>query len=56
MTLHWRIKRDKLKHKFASISGKDLRYRIGKEKEMLNKLKKKLGKTDEEILSMIIDL
>lgn len=38
------------------ISGKDLKYRIGEEKELLNKLKDKLGKTDEEILSIIIDL
>lgn len=56
MNLNWRNKRDKLKHKFASISGRDLKYRIGKEKEMLNKLKIKLGKSDEEILSLIIDL
>jgi len=56
MTLQWRNKRDKLKHKFAFISGRDLKYCIGKENVMLNKLKKKLGKTDEEILSMIIDL
>lgn len=38
------------------IRGKDLKYRVGEEKEMVKKLKDKLGMTDEEILGIIIDL
>jgi hypothetical protein len=49
-------KKYKFLQKFSIIKGKDLKYRIGEEKEMLRKLKEKLGKTEEEILSIIIDL
>jgi hypothetical protein len=56
MKVYWRNKKDKLKHKFSMIKSKDLKYQIGREAEMLKKLKDKLGKTDEEILGIIIDL
>lgn len=56
MKIYWRNKKDKLRHKFSKITSKDLKYQIGQEAEMLKKLKDKLGKTDEEILSIIIDL
>lgn len=49
-------KKDKLKRKFSVISDKDLRYRIGKEKDFLKRLSHKLGKSDEEVLGMLIDL
>jgi hypothetical protein len=56
MKISWQNKKDKLMQKFASVKGKDLNYRIGREKEMMKRLRVKLGKTEEEILSIIIDL
>ncbi|HEX2974746.1 MAG TPA: hypothetical protein VHO68_02320 [Bacteroidales bacterium] len=53
--MNWR-KKYKLLQKFSIIKGKDLKYRIGEETQMLKKLKDKLGKTEEEILGIIIDL
>lgn len=56
MKLYWHSKKNKLMKKFHIISSKDLKYSIGREKEMLNKLKDKLGISEEELLSIIIDL
>ena len=56
MKISWQNKKDKLMQKFASVKGKDLNYRIGREKEMMKRLRVKLGKTEEEILSIIINL
>lgn len=56
MGFHFFHKRDKLKRKFSFISDKDLKYRIGKEKDLLNRLSRKLGKSDEEVLGILIDL
>lgn len=42
--------------KFSGITNKDLKYSVGREYEMLKKLKDKLGKTEEEILNIIIEL
>jgi len=52
----WRLKKYKLLQKFSSIKEKDLKYRLGKEGEMMKTLREKLGKTEEEILGIIIDL
>ncbi|HEX2967723.1 MAG TPA: hypothetical protein VHO46_01370 [Bacteroidales bacterium] len=56
MSLNWQHKKYKLIRKFSSIREKDLRYRIGEEKNLIRKLRDKLGKSDEEILGIIIDL
>jgi hypothetical protein len=53
---YWRNKRDKLVKKYSYVSDRDLKYTIGKEKEMMEKLREKLGKSEEEILGIIIDL
>ena len=56
MRVYWEKKKEKLRQRFSGITNKDLRYRVGREVDMLKKLKNKLGKTDEEILKIIIDL
>jgi hypothetical protein len=56
MKFNWRYKKFKLKRKYSSISDKDLKYTIGKEKELLERLREKLGKTNKEILDIIIEL
>jgi uncharacterized protein YjbJ (UPF0337 family) len=51
---YWEKKKGKLKEKFPVITDDDLRYREGKEKEMIEMLGNKLGKSKLELLSIII--
>jgi hypothetical protein len=53
---YWNRKKEKLKQKYPVITDKDLRYREGKENEMINILGYKLGKTNHELLSIIVAL
>ena len=46
---YWNVKKEKLKEKFPTITDEDLLYRDGKEKEMMELLGYKLGKTHEEL-------
>jgi hypothetical protein len=55
MNIHWKKKTQKIRQKFAVISAKDLIFKEGKEELMVKKLSDKLGKTDEEILSLLIE-
>ena len=50
---YWNEKKEKLKEMFKIISDEDLRYREGKEKEMMEMLGYKLGKSKEELLTII---
>ena len=52
----WNEKKVKLKAKYPDIKDKDLQYSEGKEKIMLEMLRYKLGKTEQELLSIIVDL
>ncbi|PKL16407.1 MAG: general stress protein CsbD [Spirochaetae bacterium HGW-Spirochaetae-5] len=42
-----------MKQKFADLTDDDLLFKQGKEEELLGRLQKKLGKTKEEIRSLI---
>lgn len=53
---YWGKKREKLIQKFPAISEKDLDYKVGKEKEMIESLGYKLGKTNQELLHIIVEL
>ncbi len=53
-TGYWESKKGKLKEKFPDITEEDLRYPEGKEKEMIEMLEYKLGKSKMELLSIII--
>lgn len=52
----WNEKKEKLKAKYPVIKDKDLQYTEGKEKVMLELLRYKLGKTEQELLRIIVDL
>jgi len=52
----WKIKKKKLIKGFPSITDDDLNYREGKEKEMVEILGLKLGKSNMEVLNIIIAL
>jgi hypothetical protein len=55
-TGYWNIKKEKLKQKFEILTEKDLCYNEGKEREMIEMLGYKLGKTKEEMLNILITL
>ncbi len=56
ITGYWDKKKPKLKEKFPVITDDDLRYREGKEKEMIEMLGNKLGKSKQELLTIIVAL
>jgi uncharacterized protein YjbJ (UPF0337 family) len=51
---YWEQKKEKLKEKFPNITEEDLRYQEGKEKEMIEMLGNKLGKSKQELLNIIV--
>lgn len=53
---NWGEKRDKLKAKFPTLTDSDLRFEKGKKDEMLAKVQEKLGKTKEELDTLIAEL
>jgi hypothetical protein len=52
----WNEKKEKLKQKYQIITDDDLCFSDGKEKEMMEILGYKLGKTKEELLTIITTL
>lgn len=56
ITGYWDKKKEKLKQRFPIITDEDLRYREGKEKEMIEMLGYKLGKSKLELLYIIVAL
>lgn len=53
---YWNDKKEKLKKKFKNLTDKDLNFNQGKEKEMIEIVGNKLGKTKQELLKIIIAL
>jgi uncharacterized protein YjbJ (UPF0337 family) len=49
----WNEVAGKLKQKYADLTDDDLLFQEGKEDELLGKLQKKLGKTKEQINSLL---
>ena len=50
---NWNEVSGKLKQKFANLTDDDLLFKEGKEEELVGRLQKKLGKTKEEVRSLI---
>ncbi len=50
---NWNEQKGKLKQKYAELTDDDLLYAEGKKDEMLGRLQIKLGKTKEELHSII---
>lgn len=46
---NWPSKKEHLKKRFPELTDEDLAYQIGKEEELLKRLQKKLGKSEDEI-------
>lgn len=53
---YWNTRKEKLLKRFENLSHKDLSYNLGDEKAMLEALSAKLGKSDKELLNLIISL
>jgi hypothetical protein len=53
---YWKDKKEKLLKKYKILNDKDLRFDEGKEEEMIEKLVRKLGKTKQELLNIIVTL
>ena len=53
---YWKTRKEKLLKKYKNLSNKDLDFKEGEEKDMLEGLSLKLGKSDQELLKMIIAL
>jgi uncharacterized protein YjbJ (UPF0337 family) len=53
---NWNELKGKLKQQYSSLTDDDLLFEEGKEDEFVGRLQKKLGKTNEEIRSMLRDL
>jgi hypothetical protein len=53
---YWNEKKEKIKQKFAIVTDEDLDFHENKEKEMLEMLGYKLGKTKEELVKIISTL
>jgi len=56
ITGFWKIKKKKLIKKYPSVTDNDLNYQEGKEKEMMDIIGFKLGKSNQELLNIIIAL
>jgi hypothetical protein len=52
----WNDKKEKLKKKYPVITEEDVRFNEGKEKEMIEMLGNKLGKSKLELLNIIVGL
>jgi uncharacterized protein YjbJ (UPF0337 family) len=53
---NWNELKGKLKAKYGELNDDDLAYEEGKEEELIGRLKQKLGKTREQIISLLNDL
>lgn len=49
----WNEKKEKLRKNYPTLTDKDLNFREGKEKEMIEMLGYKLGKTKLQLLNII---
>ena len=53
---YWKDKKEKLLKKYKNLNDKDLNFIEGEEKEMIETVGNKLGKSMKELLSIIITL
>ncbi len=53
---YWNQQKSKIKDKYPNITNEDLCFNEGKEKEMLEMLGYKLGKTKEELQIILSEL
>lgn len=50
---NWDTKKKNLKKEYPHITDEDLAYEVGKESELVNRLKEKLNKSEEQIHTLL---
>jgi hypothetical protein len=53
---YWKDKKEKLLKRYKNLTDRDLGFNLGREEEMMEILSYKLGKTRQELLSIIVTL
>jgi hypothetical protein len=53
---YWNTRKEKLLKMYQNLSQKDLEFKVGEENAMLELLSNKLGKSNQELLNLIITL
>jgi hypothetical protein len=53
---YWKDKKEKLLKRYKNLTAGDLNFEVGKEKEMIETVGNKLGKSKQELLNIIIML
>lgn len=53
---NWNELKGKLKQRYSALTDDDLLYEEGKEDEILGRIQKKLGKSNEEVRALLSDL
>ena len=53
---YWKARKEKLLKMYQNLSQKDLNFKVGEENAMLALLSNKLGKSNQELLNLIITL
>jgi uncharacterized protein YjbJ (UPF0337 family) len=53
---YWNEKKVKIKELYSNVTDSDLNFPDGKEKEMIEMLSNKIGKTREELVEIIVGL
>jgi hypothetical protein len=53
---YWKTRKEKLLKRYENLSQKDLDFKMGDENAMLALLSDKLGKSNQELLNLIITL
>jgi uncharacterized protein YjbJ (UPF0337 family) len=56
VTGYWEQKKEKIKQRYPFITDQDLIYNEGKEEVMIEMLGNKLGKSKQELLTIIVAL
>ena len=54
--VYWKTRKEKLLKMYQNLSQKDLDFKVGEENAMFEILSIKLGKTNQELLNLIITL
>jgi uncharacterized protein YjbJ (UPF0337 family) len=53
---NWNELKGKLKQKYGNLTDDDLMFSEGREDEMLGRIQKKLGKSEDEVRRLLADL
>jgi hypothetical protein len=53
---YWNIKKVKLRQKYPFLTDNDLRFQLGKEKEMIELLGYKIGLSKQALLEIIVSI